>query len=179
MEMVQGKAEAQKAEGRGEIREENSPAFFMFKNEESQKPEVLRSSILKLESAMLAMPEHHVELKVTHHFSPGVYMREIFIPKGVTLVGKIHKSEQLNILSQGKLAVFTEEGRKVVTASTVILSPAGVKRVGHALEDSIWITVHGNLDNEKNLDILEERYVASTYEEFLSYTEKAQISEGS
>lgn len=124
-----------------------------------------RAAVLKLEAAMRAMPERQVQLKVTHHFAPGVYMRELFIPKGVTLTGKVHKTEHLNILSQGKLKVMTESGVKLLTASTVIKSQPGIKRAGYAIEDSVWITVHANPLGETDPEKLESILTAETFEE--------------
>jgi quercetin dioxygenase-like cupin family protein len=125
---------------------------------------------------MLGMPQ--VEIKTTHYFAPGVYMRQIFIPKGVTVTGKIHKTEHLNILSQGELSVWTEDGVKRLKASTVIKSKPGIKRVGFAHEDSVWITVHHNPEGETDTDKLEEMLIAKTFEEALGSPEVKQIQGG-
>lgn len=134
----------------------------------------LRERIVALEDEMLKMPQ--VEIKTTHHFAPGIYMREIFIPKGVLLTGKIHKTEHLNILSQGRLSVLTEGGIETLVASTVVKSQPGIKRAGYAYEDSVWITVHHNPENEQDLLKLEDIFTASTFEELLAFTQK-QIGE--
>lgn len=149
----------------------------------ASKPEVktqeeMRASILQIEAAMMEMKEHQIEIKTTHHFAPGVYMREIFIPKGTTLTGKIHKTEHMNILSQGDLSVFTEDGVKRLTASTVIKSQPGIKRVGYAHEDSVWITVHPNVSEERDTDKIEEMLIAKSFEELLSFIEKKHIEGG-
>ena len=123
----------------------------------------MRAEILAIEAAMMAMPEHQIEFPVTHHFSPGVYMREMFIPKGATLTGKIHKTEHLNILSQGDLSVWTESGIKRLKASSIVKSLPGSKRVGHAHEDSVWTTVHHNPDNDTDIEKIEHRLVINTF----------------
>jgi len=140
--------------------------------------EELRALILELEAKMLAMPEHQIEIKTTHHFAPGIYMREIFIPKGATLTGKIHKTEHLNILSQGDLSVLTEDGVKRLTASTVVKSTPGIKRVGHAHKDSVWITVHPNMDNEIDVEKLENLLVVDSFEQFLEFKKLKEIQGG-
>lgn len=126
-------------------------------------PEQMRGRILALEAVILQMTDRHVEFQVTHHFAPGVYLRELFIPKGVCLTGKIHKTEHLNILSQGDLTVWTEDGMKRLKASSVIKSQPGIKRVGYAHEDSIWITVHPT--EETDLEKLEELLIAKDFSE--------------
>lgn len=144
---------------------------------QNKTPAEMRDSILKLEAVMMAMPGK-IEIKTTHHFAPGVYMREIFIPKGTTLTGKIHKTEHLNILSQGDLSVMTEDGVKRLTASTVIKSQPGIKRVGFAHEDTVWITVHHNPDDAQDVDLIEERLIAKTFAEVPGFVEQTQIQGG-
>jgi hypothetical protein len=143
---------------------------LMILDGENKTPEEIRNSILKLESIMLGMVDHHVDIKTTHHFAPGVYMREIFIPKGTTLVGKIHKTEHMNILSQGDITVWTDSGMKRLLASTVIKSQPGIKRVGYAHEDSVWITVHPT--EETDLEKLEEILIAKNFDDVLEYKNK-------
>jgi quercetin dioxygenase-like cupin family protein len=140
---------------------------------DGRTPEEMRGKILALEAVMMEMKEHQVVFQVTHHFAPGVYMRELFIPKGTTLTGKIHKTEHLNILSQGDLTVWTEEGMKRLKASSVILSKPGIKRAGYAHEDSIWITVHPT--DERDLEKLEELLIAKDFSEVTALS-PAQIA---
>ena len=150
------------------------PALIDSPSEKS--PAELRSKIMELEAAMLQMPQ--VEIKTTHHFAPGVYMREIFIPKGTVLTGKIHKTEHLNILSQGELTVWTEDGMKRLKASTTVMSKPGAKRVGYAHEDSVWICVHANPTEERDPEKLEEILIAKSFDEVLEHMEVKQIEGG-
>lgn len=145
--------------------------------QQGQSAAEMRKAIMDLEAAMMSMPEAQVEIKTTHHFAPGVYMREIFIPKGVTLTGKIHKTEHMNILSQGILVVWTESGMKELTASTVIKSQPGIKRVGYAKEDAVWITVHPNYDEERDVQKLEDMMIAKTFDEALEFLDTKRIEE--
>ncbi len=142
-------------------------------NSVASNPQIQK--ILALEAAMLAMPERRIDLVTLHHFAPGIYLRELRIPKGVTLTGKIHKTEHLNILSQGEMEVWTEDGMKLLSASTVIKSKPGIKRAGYAHEDSVWITVHPNVADEINFDDLEKSLVTDTYDEFLGFMEQKRL----
>ena len=141
----------------------------------------MRKSIVDLEHAMKQMHDLRIECEVTHYFAPGIYMRQVLIPKGATVVGKIHKTEHLNILSQGQLIVWTEDGMKHLKASTVIKSQPGMKRVGHALSDAVWITVHHNPSNEQDVDKLEDLLVVDNFEQFKIFMDeqKAISKEGS
>lgn len=140
---------------------------------ENKTPEQMRTLILDLEKTMFEMKEHQIEIETTHYFAPGVYMRQVFIPKGATVVGKIHKTEHLNILSQGELSVLTEDGIKRLKASTVVKSSPGIKRVGYAHEDSVWITVHPT--DETDVDKIEEMLIAKTFDEVLESKDKKAI----
>jgi quercetin dioxygenase-like cupin family protein len=147
---------------------------------DAEKPSVeqMRAKILKLEAQMLSMAEHAVELPVDNHFAPGIYMRALHIPKGTTLTGAIHKTEHMNILSQGEMTVWTEDGMKRLKASTVIKSMPGIKRVGFAHEDSVWITVHLNPTEERDPEKLVEMLTVKTFEELPEFTELKQIPGG-
>jgi hypothetical protein len=79
-----------------------------------------------------------------HHFAEGIYGRELRIPKGALLTGKMHKQQHLNFLVKGEITVWTEQGMKRLKAPQVIVSQPGCKRVGFAHEDTIWITVHAS-----------------------------------
>lgn len=108
------------------------------------------------------LQEPQIEIKTTHYFAKGIYAREIFIPKGVLLTGKIHKTEHLNIVSQGKIAVVTEFGQKIIEAPCTLVSEPGTKRAGLALEDTVWTTIHGT--NETDLEKLELELIADSHE---------------
>lgn len=127
--------------------------------------EPMRSKVNRAEAVMLTMPQ--VEMPVKHHFSQGVYARELFIPKGTVLTGKIHKYPQLNILSKGELSVLTEDGIKRVKAPFHVVSPAGTKRIAFAHEDSVWTTIHGTEEND--LEKIENHFIAQSEQEYLDF----------
>lgn len=110
---------------------------------------------------------------VTHHFSPidetygcCTYAREMFIPKGTLIVGKIHRHQHLNFIQQGKVSVATEFGVKYLEAPCTFVSEVGLKRVVIAEEDTIWVTVHlTKYNNEEDLNKIEDEVIAPTYEE--------------
>lgn len=122
-------------------------------------PANMRERILRLESAMLEQPQ--VELPVTHHFAPGMYARELFIPKGTLLTGKIHKTAHLNIILCGDISVLTEHGIERIIGPCTLMSSAGIKRAGFAHEDTRWMTVHAT--HETDLAKLEEELIAKDY----------------
>ena len=128
----------------------------------------LQEEIEQLGIAMSAEPQ--VDIKVAHHFSKGIYAREITIPKGVAFVGKVHKHQNLNIISRGKIIVSTFEGSGILEAPYTVVSPPGVQRAGFALEETVWTTIHGTY--ETNLDTLEKTFVTDTQEQYLAFMQQ-------
>ena len=123
-----------------------------------------RDNILKLEKAIsneFSQDDVDKIYPVNHHFAPGAYAREIFIPKGHVVVGKIHRHAHLNIISKGKVQVVTEEGKKTLEPG-VFISPAGVKRAVYAIEDTTWTTIH--VTEETDLKKIEDYVIAPSFD---------------
>ncbi len=118
--------------------------------------------------------EKQIDLKVNHHFSKDVYARELFIPKGVILTGHIHKYENLNIMTKGDMSVLVGEEVKRIKAPFIVVSPPGTKRIAYAHEDTIWITIHGT--DEKDLDKIENKFIAKTDKEWLQHERILQLT---
>lgn len=150
------------------LKPDNSPAKVSF-----------RQSILGAEAFMRQMIAggqiRNVmdECTLAHHFAPidpaygcCTYARQIFLPKGSLVIGKIHKHQHLNFIMQGKVSVATEFGKKYFTAPCIFVSEVGLKRAVYAEEDSIWVTVHlTKHSGEENLDKIEDEVIARTYDE--------------
>lgn len=95
------------------------------------------------------------ECPLKHHFAPGLYMREIFMPAETIVLGKIHKTEHFNILVKGScLIVHADGSREVLQAPMTFVSKAGVQKVLLILEDMIWMTTH--VTDETDVKKLEE-----------------------
>ena len=128
----------------------------------------MREKILHLESTLKeyvkANPDAQPECPLRHTFAPGAYARQIFIPQGSLVVGKIHKHAHLNFLMLGQAIVATEDGILTYTAPFVFTSLPGTKRVVVAVQDVIWVTVH--LTEQTDLTKIEEEIIAPTYAEF-------------
>lgn len=106
-----------------------------------------------------------------HSFSDGIYVREITIPQGTLLTGKIHKHEHPNFLLKGEVIVVTEEGREILKAPCSMMSKAGTKRALYAVTELVWTTIHHNPTNTQDLKELEKIVIADSYydyEKFIS-----------
>lgn len=119
---------------------------------------------------MLKMPQ--VELPVRHIFSPGVYARELTIYAGCVLTGAVHRYEQLNILSAGKMRLLTDDGFKDIEAPYTVVSPAGTKRIALALTECVWTTILHT--HETDVPTIEREFVCKTQEEYLEWHSQYQ-----
>lgn len=141
-------------------------------NDIVKKNPEMRVRVLEAEQAMLKEygTEGLKDFPVSHQFAPGAYARTMHLPAGGRIIGKIHKHAHLNIISYGKVQVFTEEGIKELEGSNVFTSPAGVKRAVNVLKDTLWTTIH--ITNSTDLEDIEEEVIAKSFEEFDLFCQK-------
>src|SRR5882672_11769090 len=84
-----------------------------------------------------------VECPLQHVFAPGCYARTIRIPAGTFIVGKIHKHQHVNVLSQGEVTVLTEgAGVEHLRGPLTMVSMPGTKRALYTHTDVTWTTIH-------------------------------------
>lgn len=118
-----------------------------------------------------------VECPVTDHFAPGLYAREMFIPAGTVLTGKIHKYANLSIMSKGALRLFLEDGTtKEVRAPFTYVAPPGTRRAAYALEDTVWTVVHAT--EETDVGKIEQAVVCQTPGEYRLFFQEQLKLEG-
>lgn len=129
----------------------------------------------KLEAEIAKLPP--VDLALVHHWAPGLYAREMRIPAGTALTGKIHKTEHVNMILAGDITVFDEQnGTKRIKAPYTFVSKPGARRAGYAHEDTVWICVHPT--KETDLAKIEEEVIASSQEEVAEYQNSLKITRG-
>lgn len=127
--------------------------------------DVFRQRTLALEEAMRRTPGVQLGncMPLKHSFAHGIYCREIFMPKGTLVVGKIHRYSHPNFLLQGIVVVASErDGVVRLQAPQMWISPALTKRTVFVEEDARWVTVHAT--TETDLEKVEESLVAPTFE---------------
>jgi hypothetical protein len=124
--------------------------------------EGFREKVLALEEIMLGMPQSETFLR--HHFAPGIYMRELLIPKGSLIIGKIHAHEHPVMLASGEAVYMTEfDGLQRIVGPRAMVSSPGVKRLLLTITDCVWYTVHSNPEDTKDLATLEDWIIAPSY----------------
>ncbi len=106
----------------------------------------------RVEAELVKMEE--TDMPVTHRFTPGMYVRQIFIPARTLLTSKIHKTEHPYVISQGDISVWTKEGGAVrLRAPHTGITKPGTRRILFAHEDTIWTTFH--VTEERDVDRIE------------------------
>jgi hypothetical protein len=106
------------------------------------------------------------ELPLVHSFADGIYVRQITIPAGMLVVGRIHKHEHPNVLLKGEVLVVTEFGEERLTAPRSMISKAGTKRALYTITETVWITYHHNPTNTQDIEELDRLVIANSYEEY-------------
>ena len=91
---------------------------------------------------------------------------------GSMVVGAIHNHLHVWFLLAGKLNIATEKSIEEFIAPCYVLAEPGSKRVIYAVEDSIFVNVHKNPKNVKDIDKLELEIVSKTFKEYEEYTNK-------
>jgi len=154
----------------------------MSKNEVSKNS---REKILKLEESLLGIADGVIVegdgkqvvtnskiAPIKHSFADGVYIRQMDMQKNSVVVGAIHKHLHVWFLLTGEITVATEDTTEDYIAPCYVVSTPGVKRVILANEDSIFVNIHKNPSNTKDIDELEKEIVALNYEEYEEYINK-------
>ena len=121
----------------------------------------LRDKVDTLEAEMLKLPP--VEIPVRHYFATGLYAREITIPAGVVAVGKIHKTQHINLLSKGDVSMVTDAGSVRVQAPYTWVVEPGKKAAAYAHTDTVWTSFCVNPTDETDLVKLEAALTSPVY----------------
>ena len=90
---------------------------------------------------ILKMPPR--ECPVTHRFTPGMYIREIFMPKDTILTSLLHLTTHPYFIMQGEVSVW-HKGIQMqrIRAPYTGITEAGTRRLLYIHEDTIWTTCH-------------------------------------
>ena len=146
-----------------------------------------RTQIMELENRIKSVDNKGVIIgdsevcPLKHSFSDGIYVREITIPAGMLIIGKIHKHDHPNFLLKGEVVVVTEGGGiEELKAPCSMISKPGTKRALYAKTELVWTTVHLNPTNTQDLKELEEEIIAPSYEayeKFLETTNNKQLKQ--
>ena len=88
------------------------------------------------------------------------------------VIGAIHNHLHAWFLLTGHLMVVTEDTTEEFIAPCYVLATPGSKRVIYAMEDSIFVNIHKNPNNIKDIKELEDEIVSLTFEDYEEYINK-------
>lgn len=119
-----------------------------------------RGQIEEFGRFLQSMESNHVspDLHTAHHLAGDVYGRSVLIQADTYLVGLPHKEDHLNVCV-GDIVVWTEHGKQRLTGAHILPAKAGVMRVGFALADTTWLSVHVNRTGGTDLAAIEDSLV--------------------
>jgi hypothetical protein len=153
----------------------------MCKNEIKSNDNKLSTFVSKLEDLQNTMIENnHVEhvygdgkslvnnsiFRIENEFSDQLYMRKLYMPPGCMIVSAMHHTEHFWFLLKGRVLVTTDGEEVEHIAPCYEKSIKGAKRLILSLEDSLFINVHKNPTNTKDMKQVEESLYSITIEEY-------------
>lgn len=118
-----------------------------------QKTGPTRAQIEQLESHLLELPQ--VDIAVTHRFAPGLYMREIRVPADTLMTGRVHKAEHVSVMVSGCMTTLVDGEMRRIEGYHPFIAPPGTKRVGYTHTEMVWLTVHHNPENLRDIAAIE------------------------
>lgn len=109
----------------------------------------------RLEGFLAKLPQ--ADMPLTHRFTPGLYVREIFMPKDCIVISKIHKTEHPFVIIQGSASVWNNGKVEHLKAPHVGITKPGARRLLYIHEDCRWLTFHPT--DETDVDKIEEQII--------------------
>ena len=88
--------------------------------------------------------------QIQHHFSSGVYAKQMVLPKDFFVISHSHNFDHLSILASGKVIVRTDDSEQQFTAPACLTIKANVHHEITALEDSVWFCVHATDETDES-----------------------------
>lgn len=105
-------------------------------------PLVMRARITDFGRRLLALPDaEKIDFPTENTLVDGMLIRKMSVKKDQVVVGKIHRKPCVNFVESGDISVATESGFMRVKAGFMVISPAGLQKVGIAHEDTVFVNV--------------------------------------
>jgi quercetin dioxygenase-like cupin family protein len=79
---------------------------------------------------------------ISHHFSDGLYAKEMRFNAGAAILKHTHEFSHLSILAAGKVAVLRGTEIDIVEAPACIEIKAGLTHGVKAITDCVWFCIH-------------------------------------
>lgn len=120
----------------------------------------ISEKIKAIEPLMLDMPQ--VACPVTHHFGPGVCIREVTMPAGTMAIGHHQNFAHMNNFIKGKVLMLMDDGTtKEISAPMTFVGEPG-RKIGYIIEDMVWQNIYPT--NETDVETIEKTYLTKSTE---------------
>lgn len=77
-----------------------------------------------------------------HHFSDGLYAKEMHIPAGMAILKHTHDYNHLSVLAKGKVVVLSGEEMEIIEGPACLDIEAGLIHGVKAITDCVWFCIH-------------------------------------
>lgn len=104
--------------------------------------------------------------RIENDFADQLYMRKMYMPEQCVVISANHHTEHFWFLMYGRILVTTNGEQIEHIAPCYEKSIKGAKRLILSLEDSLFINVHKNPTNTKDMKEVEESLYSITIEEY-------------
>lgn len=108
-------------------------------------------------------PEYLEVCPIKHTFVDGAYIREIFMPKGMSFITRIHAKTHPYFIMKGSVSVYINGKTVKLDAPHHGITKAGTQRFLSTHEDTVWITVH--VTDETDVDKIKKEVLVDNFEE--------------
>ena len=105
--------------------------------------------------------------RIENDFADQLYMRKMYMPKDCAVISAMHHTEHFWFLLKGRILVTTEGEQVEHIAPCYEKSLKGAKRLILSLEDSIFINVHKNPTNTRDMEDIEKSLYSINMEEYI------------
>lgn len=89
-----------------------------------------------------------------HHFSDGLYAKEMHIPAGMAVLKHTHEYNHLSVLAKGKVVVLRGEEMEIIEGPACLDIEAGLIHGVKAITDCVWFCIHAT--DEKDASKVDE-----------------------
>lgn len=131
--------------------------------------------VFALEEELRKMPQ--AEIPTMHDFCDCLYARTVVVPKDAIVTGHVHSKDNFFVLRAGSAVIYTPTGPQVFHAGHMGISPKGHKIAGYALSEVIFTTFHSNPENDKDLEVILDKYTIQPTPEQIETLMKADSLE--
>jgi hypothetical protein len=134
-----------------------------LRQNEGMLAQILKSTLLpSVEDAIGALEvellkHEQVNCPVQHHFSPGLYIREVFLPAGTVAIGHMQKTEHLNIFLKGRVSIVNENGGIDDLKAPMLFTGKPGRKCGYIHEDVVWLNIYPT--EETDIETLESMFL--------------------